>query len=109
MQVLVTGGAGFIGANLCRRFLEEGHAVAVIDDFSSGSPSNLERLDVDLHEATILDPGALQRAARGAEAIVHLAAIPSVPRSVNAPSPAMRPTPRGLCGCWRPLERRAHT
>ena len=88
MHALVTGGAGFIGANLCRRFLDEGHSVAVIDDFSTGSPANLEGLDVDLHEATILDSGPLQRAARGAEAIVHLAAIPSVPRSVKAPLPS---------------------
>lgn len=64
MHVLVTGGAGFIGANLCRRFLDEGHSVAAIDDFSTGSPANLKGLDVDVREATILDPAALQRAAR---------------------------------------------
>lgn len=88
MHVLVTGGAGFIGANLCRRLLDQGHSVAVVDDFSTGFRDNLADLEVDLHEASILDPPALATAARGAEAIVHLAAIPSVPRSVKAPLPS---------------------
>lgn len=88
MHVLVTGGAGFIGANLCRRLLNEGHSVAVIDDLSTGFRANLDGLDVDFHEASILDPERLTRAAKGAKAIVHLAAIPSVPRSVSAPLPS---------------------
>ena len=88
MHILVTGGAGFIGANLSRRLLDQGHSVAVIDDFSTGFRDNLTDLDVDLHEASILDPSALTAAARGAEAIIHLAAIPSVPRSVAAPLPS---------------------
>ena len=88
MHILVTGGAGFIGANLSRRLLEQGHSVAVIDDFSTGFRENMAGLDVDLHEATILDPDALAKAATGADAIIHLAAIPSVPRSVAAPLPS---------------------
>lgn len=88
MHILVTGGAGFIGGNLCLRLLDEGHSVAVIDDFTTGSRENLAGLDVDLHEATILDPVALTEATEGAEAIIHLAAIPSVPRSVAAPLPS---------------------
>ena len=88
MHILVTGGAGFIGANLSRRLLDQGHSVAVIDDFSTGFRDNLTGLDVDLHEASILDPAALATSARGAEAIIHLAAIPSVPRSVAAPLPS---------------------
>ena len=88
MHILVTGGAGFIGANLSRRLLDQGHSVAVIDDLSTGFRDNLTGLDVDLHEASILDPAALATAARGAEAIIHLAAIPSVPRSVAAPLPS---------------------
>ncbi|MCB0182503.1 MAG: NAD-dependent epimerase/dehydratase family protein, partial [Anaerolineae bacterium] len=59
MHILVTGGAGFIGANLSRRLLDQGHSVAVIDDFSTGFRDNLTGLDVDLHEASILDPSAL--------------------------------------------------
>jgi UDP-glucose 4-epimerase len=88
MRVLVTGGAGFIGGNLCRRLLDEGHSVAVIDDLSTGFRANLDGLDVDFHEASILDRERLAQAADGAQAIIHLAAIPSVPRSVAAPFPS---------------------
>lgn len=88
MRVLVTGGAGFIGGNLCRRLLSEGHEVVVIDDLSTGFAQNLEGLDVDFRQASILDEVALANAAQGASAVVHLAAIPSVPRSVAAPMPS---------------------
>lgn len=88
MHVLVTGGAGFIGANVCRRLLGQGHSVAVIDDLSTGFRTNLNGLDVDFHEASILDVQRLSVAATGAAAIIHLAAIPSVPRSVAAPFPS---------------------
>jgi UDP-glucose 4-epimerase len=88
MHVLVTGGAGFIGGNLCRRLIDEGHSVAAIDDLSTGFRSNLDGLDVDFHEGSILDRQRLSRAASGAGAIIHLAAIPSVPRSVDAPFPS---------------------
>lgn len=88
MRVLVSGGAGFIGANLVRRLLRDGHEVAVIDDLSTGYRANLDGLDVEFHEASILDPTALAAAGARAEAVVHLAAIPSVPRSVAAPLPS---------------------
>lgn len=88
MRVLVTGGAGFIGANLVSRLLHEGHDVVVIDDLSTGSEGNLIGLDVELVRASILDSGALAQASRRVDAIVHLAAIPSVPRSVAAPIPS---------------------
>lgn len=87
MRVLVTGGAGFIGGNLCRRLLAEDavEEVRVIDDLSGGLRSVLDGLDVDFHEATILDVEALRGAAHGCDAIVHLAALGSVPRSINDP------------------------
>lgn len=88
MRVLVTGGAGFIGGNLCRRLLADGHEVAVIDDFSTGFTGNLAGLEVELTEGSILDDAALTAAIRGAGAVIHLAAIPSVPRSVAAPFPS---------------------
>lgn len=87
-RVLVTGGAGFIGANLARRLLADGFAVSVLDDLSTGARANLTGVDVDFHEGSILDRAALEHAARGVDAIVHLAAIPSVPRSVKAPIPS---------------------
>lgn len=88
VRVLVTGGAGFIGGNLVRRLLSAGCSTVVLDDLSTGSADNLSGLDVDLREGSILDPRALSRAAAQVDAIVHLAAIPSVPRSVAAPGPS---------------------
>lgn len=85
MRILVTGGGGFIGSNLVRRLLAMGDSVAVIDDFSTGFRSNLAGLPVDLVDGSILDDDALGAAADGAEAIVHLAALGSVPRSVKDP------------------------
>lgn len=88
MRVLVTGGAGFIGANLVRRLLGDGHDAVIIDDLSSGFESNLKGIDVEFHLGSILDPRVLARASSGVDAVVHLAAIPSVPRSVAAPFPS---------------------
>ncbi|HHU38906.1 MAG TPA: NAD-dependent epimerase/dehydratase family protein, partial [Propionibacterium sp.] len=87
MKIVVTGGAGFIGSNLARELLgrsEVNHVVA-FDDLSTGRRENLDGTDAELVEATILDPDALDRALAGARAVVHLAALPSVPRSVLDP------------------------
>lgn len=86
MKVVVTGGAGFIGANLCRELvLARGYDVVVLDDLSTGRRSNLNGLDVDLRVGSILDPALVASAFRGADAVVHLAAVPSVPRSIVDP------------------------
>lgn len=86
MRVLITGGAGFIGSNLVRQLLHDGvEDVAVIDDFSTGFRENLLGLEAELFEGSILDTELLDRAAAGASAIVHLAARPSVPRSIKDP------------------------
>ncbi|MCD6405424.1 MAG: SDR family oxidoreductase [Planctomycetes bacterium] len=88
MRTVVTGGAGFIGSNLVRRLLEDGHSVAVIDDLSTGRRENIREIaaDVDFQEGDIRDDGLLERVFTGAEVIFHQAAIPSVPRSVADPS-----------------------
>ncbi len=87
MRVLVTGGAGFIGGNLCRRLLtvDEISEVVVLDDLSSGSLDNLAGLDVTTHVGSILDLDQLDASIDGCDAVVHLAAIPSVPRSLADP------------------------
>ena len=87
VRVLVTGGAGFIGANLVRMMTEDDRfgRVAVIDDLSTGYRENLDGLDIDLHVGSILDHDLLDQAVAGADALVHLAAIPSVPRSIADP------------------------
>lgn len=87
MKVVVTGGAGFVGGNLVRRLVDgpDVEQVVVVDDLSFGFRSNLDGLDVDLVEGSILDPDVLDPAMDGASAVVHLAARSSVPRSVAHP------------------------
>lgn len=85
MRVFITGGAGFIGSNLARLALAEGHSVAVIDDLSNGYRANVEGLDIDFHEGSILDRRLLEEAMAGADSVVHLGALGSVPRSLTDP------------------------
>jgi UDP-glucose 4-epimerase len=84
MKTVVTGGAGFVGANLVKRLLDQGADVTVIDDLSSGFRSNLAGLNVEFIEGSILDDTAIA-SIHDADAVVHLAAVPSVPRSVKDP------------------------
>lgn len=87
MKVVVTGGAGFIGANLCRVLGEHAdiEEVVAVDDLSTGRRANLEGTAAKLLEGSILDSRLLDEAVDGAGAIVHLAARPSVPRSIADP------------------------
>ena len=87
MRVVVTGGAGFIGANLCRRLLATDGVseVVALDDLSTGDATNIDGLPVTFIEGSILDDDALDTALIGAGAVVHLAALGSVPRSVADP------------------------
>lgn len=85
MRVVVTGGAGFIGGNLCRALVEAGHDVVAFDDLSTGRKANLAGLPVDFVEASLLDTDVLSGALAGADAVVHLAARGSVPRSLLYP------------------------
>ncbi len=85
MTILVTGGAGFIGANLVRTLVAADHEVVVLDDLSTGLESNLHGLDARLVVGSIEDPQVVLDAAQGATAIVHLAARGSVPRSIANP------------------------
>ena len=88
MKVVVTGGAGFIGANLCRALLDDSaiNEVVVVDDLSTGRIENLEGLDpIEFVKGSILDSDLLDAIVPGSDAIVHLAARPSVPRSLEDP------------------------
>jgi len=88
MRVVVTGGAGFIGAHTVRALLQSGpvQSVAVVDDFSTGFAANLDGIaDVEVFEGSILEPALLDRAFAGGDAVIHLAARPSVPRSLKDP------------------------
>ncbi|HEY3324817.1 MAG TPA: SDR family oxidoreductase [Planctomycetota bacterium] len=87
MQILVTGGAGFIGGHLVEELVRLGHAVRVIDNLSTGNLRNLEtvREKIEFIEADLADPQTAMDVVHGVDAIAHEAAIPSVPRSVNNP------------------------
>ena len=87
---VVTGGAGFIGSALVRKLLASKSDVAVIDNLLTGHESNLAevRSHIDFHRIDIRDRAALEPAMRGADVVFHLAAIPSVPRSIDDPVPS---------------------
>jgi nucleoside-diphosphate-sugar epimerase len=90
-RCVVTGGAGFIGSALVRRLLETGESrVGVVDNLLSGKRNNLEEVEsaVDLHEQDIRSYDAMCAAFEGASTVFHLAAIPSVPRSIADPLPS---------------------
>ena len=84
-KIAVTGGAGFIGSNLVERLLSHGHEVTVVDDLSTGLKSNLDLAKVTFHELCITDRDGLAKAVKGVDAIVHLGARGSVPRSIKNP------------------------
>jgi nucleoside-diphosphate-sugar epimerase len=88
---VVTGGAGFIGSALVRTLLAQGAGVVrVIDNFLTGYERNLHeiRLRIELHQSDIRNYDAVAAAIQGANVVFHLAAIPSVPRSILDPEPS---------------------
>ena len=89
MHVLVTGGAGFIGSHIVEAL--QGRArVRVLDDFRTGRRENLEGLECELIEGSVLDPAALARAVDGVDSVFHLAAMVSVPESMQTPAECIR-------------------
>lgn len=88
-QVLVTGGAGFIGSNLCENLLEHGNKVTCMDNFLTGKKSNIAHLighgNFTLIEGDIRNPHDCNKGTDGIEIVLHQAALGSVPRSINDP------------------------
>lgn len=84
---LVTGGAGFIGSHMVDALVRAGHTVRVVDNFSTGYRENLAHVadKIDLREISITDRDALADAMQGVDYVFHIAALPSVPRSVADP------------------------
>jgi nucleoside-diphosphate-sugar epimerase len=85
--VLVTGGAGFIGSHIAAAMTADGARVRVLDDLSTGHRENLEEIggDVEFIQGSVADAELLKKVLDGVEVVFHEAAIPSVPRSVEAP------------------------
>jgi UDP-glucose 4-epimerase len=83
--LLVTGGAGFIGSAIVAKLVSLGANVRIIDNFSTGHKSNLAALDVEIFESSILDEQILSKALANCDCVFHLAAMVSVPASVEDP------------------------
>ncbi len=99
MQILVTGGAGFIGSHLCERLLSDGHLVTVIDNFSTGRASNLSNLresaDFTFVEDSVLNTKTLTPLIERADYIFHLAAAVGVFNIVKNPLESLLTNIRG--------------
>jgi UDP-N-acetylglucosamine 4-epimerase len=87
--ILITGGAGFIGSNLCEYFLSKGHRVVCLDNFATGHRHNLkdfiENPNFCLIEGDIRNLEDCHKAVHGVDYVLHQAALGSVPRSINDP------------------------
>ncbi len=91
MNILVTGGAGFIGSNLCEALLQRGDNIKCLDNFSTGKRANISALIQDYPDSFTLIEGDVRNmndcrnAVQGVDYILHQAALGSVPRSINDP------------------------
>ena len=87
--MLITGGAGFIGSNLCEHFVRKGYNVVCLDNLSTGFRRNIEPLlgktNFTFKEGDIRDLPTCREAVKGCDAVLHQAALGSVPRSINDP------------------------
>lgn len=99
MNVLVTGGAGFIGSHLVERLLAEKHQVTVLDDLSTGSRDNLAQIDpaigLSFVEGSVLDEHLVKRLVGQADQVYHLAAAVGVRRILERPLESIRTNLKG--------------
>jgi len=86
MRLLITGGAGFIGSNLTKVALADGHSVTILDDLSTGYRENLDGMDVTFIEGTVLNVETVRKSLVDVSVVIHLAALGSVPRSIIDPT-----------------------
>ena len=88
--ILVTGGAGFIGSHQVAQLLVDGYRVRVLDNLATGSEENLQGMDVELIVGDIGDTELCERAVRGCDAVIHLAAMSKVGPSMDVPELCVR-------------------
>ena len=84
-KIAVTGGAGFIGSNLCINLVEKNFDIVVIDDLSTGLKSNLPLTSLEFIELNLNNSEKLKKVLKKTDCIIHLAARGSVPRSILSP------------------------
>lgn len=84
MKLLITGGAGFIGSHTAEKALAAGHSVRIVDNLCTGSRANLPP-GVQFIEGSVTDPAVMAPAVAGCDAVIHLAALVSVPQSLQEP------------------------
>lgn len=86
-KFLITGGSGFIGSNIARYLVNHNAEIRIIDNFSSGRRSNLSDIisNITLIEGDIRDLTTVKKAVEGVDFVLHQAALPSVPRSIESP------------------------
>jgi nucleoside-diphosphate-sugar epimerase len=91
-KYLVTGGAGFIGSNICRRLVKDRCFVRVVDNLLTGKRGNLAPImdKIDFVEADMGDPEVARSVMKGIDVVLHEGALPSVPRSVDDPASTHR-------------------
>jgi UDP-glucose 4-epimerase len=91
-KFLVTGGAGFIGSNICRKLVSDGCFVRVIDNLLTGKKSNLASIidSIEFIQADMGDEDVARSAMKGIDVVLHQGALPSVPRSVDDPAATHR-------------------
>jgi nucleoside-diphosphate-sugar epimerase len=101
-KYVVTGGAGFIGSALVRTLIPHG-TVSIIDNLLTGNECNLDEVrgQIEFHRADIRDPSVIAPLIRGADVVFHLAAIPSVPRSIDDPVPSHQVNVDGTFNVFR--------
>src|SRR3954447_20476134 len=102
-RYIVTGGAGFIGSALVRALLAEGRSVHVVDNLSTGNVRNLDEVAdrITLHTLDICDYERLAPVVAGAHRVFHIAAIPSVPKSIDNPGPSHASNINGTFNVFR--------
>ncbi len=91
-KFLVTGGAGFIGSNICKELISQGCFVRVVDNLLTGKKSNLASIidKIDFIQADMGDAEVAQSATKDIDVVLHQGALPSVPRSVDDPAATHR-------------------
>lgn len=106
MKYLVTGGAGFIGSHICRKLIQQGNSVTVLDNLTTGNLRNLEGIEKDITfvEGDIRNLSGLRQWMQGVDIVFHQAAVVSVPLSISDPLTSHETNLTGTCNVFTAAE-----